>query len=113
MVFFTIQIMNDRTQFLLRVMISITEYCTRNDKDRAEEDKNKPKQYRILPAHANGYACIHSFHLFLLVYIYARLNLYTAPYTAQYSLNMYADPWYKPLIVWLLSSVYEILSIVL
>ena len=66
-----------------------------------------------MPAHANGYACIHSFHLFLLVYIYAELNLFTAPYSSASSLVIYVTPAYKPIVVWLLSSVYEIMSMVL
>jgi len=60
----------------------------------------------VLPAHANGYACLHSFHLFALVYIYAELGLYTAPYAASSAISKYVSPGYKPVVVWLLSSVY-------
>jgi hypothetical protein len=49
----------------------------------------------------------------LLVFIYAGLNLFTAPFTAQTSLAGYITPWYKVIVVWLLSSVYEIMSLLL
>jgi hypothetical protein len=67
----------------------------------------------VLPAHANGYSSINSFHLFLLVYIYSELSLFTAPYDSSSSLRLYTSPWYKPLIVWILTSIYEIMSLVL
>lgn len=67
----------------------------------------------ILPAHANGYAAIHSFHLFLLVFIYSGLNLFTAPYNSSTSFSNYLNPPYKVIIVWILSSIYEIMSLLL
>lgn len=110
MVCFSLQIINERTQFFLRIMVNIADYCSsgRQDKDH----KSQP-QHPVLPAHANGHAALNSFHLFLLVYIYAGLGLYTAPYSADQSLRQYVSPWYKPLVVWLLSSVYEVMSLVL
>jgi hypothetical protein len=48
-----------------------------------------------------------------LVYIYAELNLFTYPYTSQISLLSYVSPWYKVIVVWLLSSVYEVMSLLL
>lgn len=73
----------------------------------------KGKLPPVLPAQANGYACIHSFHLFIIVYIYGKLGLFTAPYNELSSLLSYVEPWYKPIIVWVLTSVYEIMSLVL
>ena len=112
MVFFSLQIINDRTQFSLRIMVNIAEYCARSRKD-GKQLKLKEQQHPILPAHANGHAALNSFHLFLLVYVYAGLNLFTAPYSQDTSLAIYINPWYKPVVVWLLSSVYEIMSLVL
>lgn len=66
-----------------------------------------------MPAHANGYACVHSFHLFIIVYIYAGLELYTPPFSRSDPIKAYITPGYKPIVVWLLTSVYEILSILL
>lgn len=113
MVFFSLQIINDRTQFFLRIMVNIGEYCSRTGKQAGKELKLKEQHHPILPAHANGHAALNSFHLFLLVYIYAQLGLYTAPYSSEQSFLAYVSPWYKPLVVWLLSSVYEIMSLVL
>jgi hypothetical protein len=47
------------------------------------------------------------------VYIYSELSLFTAPYEAGSSLKLYTSPWYKPLMVWVLSSIYEVMSLVL
>lgn len=110
---FSLQIINDRTQFLLGFLLSIKEYCTDKNEKEKDEKEEKKERWRILPAHANGYACLHSFHLFILVYIYAGLELYTPPYAWYDPIKVYMTPGYKPIVIWLLSSIYEILSVLL
>lgn len=41
MVFFSLQIINDRTQFFLRIMVNIGEYCSRTGKQASKELKLK------------------------------------------------------------------------
>lgn len=41
MVFFSLQIINDRTQFFLRIMVNIGEYCSRSSKQAGKELKLK------------------------------------------------------------------------
>ena len=113
LVTFSLQIVNDRTHFLLNVLVSILSNCSKKSTDEEMIVKNKTRKYSILPAHSNGYACLHSFHIFILVYIYAGLGLYTAPFTSSLPISIYITPGYKPVVVWLLSSVYEIMSILL
>ncbi len=106
LVTFSLQIVNDRTHFLLNVLVSILSNCSKKTTDEEMIVKNKMRKYPILPAHSNGYACLHSFHIFILVYIYAGLGLYTAPFTSSLPISIYITPGYKPVVVWLLSSVY-------
>ena len=93
-------------------MVKIGEYCSKSRKE-LKQEKPKNQHHPILPPHANGYACINSSHLFLLVYIYSQLHLYTAPYSSDTSFSVYTKGGYKPVVVWLLSSVYEIMSLIL
>jgi hypothetical protein len=109
---FSLQIINDRTQFFLQLLVSIKDYCFSKDSD-SNLVARSARKYRVLPAHANGYACLHSFHVFILVYIYAGLELYTSPYSQYDPIIIYITPGYKPVVVWLLTSIYEILSILL
>ena len=62
---------------------------------------------------SSGYIALHSLHLVCLVYVYAKLPLYYYPYTSESTLGLYVLEWYKPLLVWILGGVYEIMCIVL
>ena len=87
MVFFTLQIINDRTQFVLRICISILQACRNNRQRRGgeeTEDGSSPHAKRdisVLAAHASGYSCVNSFHIICLIYIFTQLPIYSSPYT--------------------------------
>ena len=70
---------------------------------------------RILSPHWNGFSSIHSFHLIAAVYILTYLPIFSSPYNSTLNLSFYEqnNQWYKPLIVWALIYVYEIMSIIL
>lgn len=66
---FSLQIMNDRTHFFLNVMTNLVKFCYPKMKTTPTPDLKK-KNNHILPAHWNGYSCLHSFHLIILIYIF-------------------------------------------
>lgn len=66
-VFFTLQIINDRTHFILKVLIKIATFCLPQLQATPGSHSNKNNQ--ILPPHWNGFSSIHSFHLIAAVYI--------------------------------------------
>lgn len=103
LVAFSLQIVNDRTQFLLGLLTSLP--CS------PERPPSRP--HSVLPPHANGYACLQSYHIFLLVYIYAGLGLYAPPFQGGGGLEGLMAPGGKPVVVWLLTSVYETMSVLL
>ena len=69
LVFFTLQIMNDRTQFFLRVMANLVKFCFPKMKITPTPDHTKMNNH-VLPAHWNGFSCVHSFHMISLIYIF-------------------------------------------
>lgn len=137
MVFFTLQIINDRTQFSLRVLSSIVrafgtvaqskektkdkrKQSTGNEsQQRLEESKEPDKEERkeeisILAAHASGYCSINFVHLVCIVYVYTYLPISSSPYTSATTLSVYIEgKVYLPLVVWGLGLVYELMCLVL
>ena len=111
-VFFTLQIMNDRTHFFLNVMVNLVKFCFPQMKTTPTPDSAK-KNNHILSAH--GFSSINSFHLIACVYIFTSLPLSSSPYTSSFSLSSYIqnNQWYKPLIIWGLVNVYEIMCLML
>jgi hypothetical protein len=78
-VLFTLQIMNDRTHFTLKVMINLAKFCYPTIADTPKPDPVK-KNNHLLPAHWNGFSSIHSFHLIACVYLFTNLRLTSSPY---------------------------------
>ena len=117
MVFFTLQIINERTQFVLGFFISMIERCRNSNSKRRRKHHLSP-----LPAHASGFSAVNSMHIVCLIYVFSKLEIYAPPYTSGTTLTLYTSTpgstdtlseWYKPLSTWALVSVYEILSILL
>ena len=113
-VMFTLQIMNDRTHFFLKVMVNLVKFCYPTTATTPKPDPIK-KNNHILPCHWNGFSSIHSFHLIACIYLFTHLPLTSSPYSPSFYLTSYVscNQWYKPLIVWCLVSVYEIMCLVL
>lgn len=113
-VFFTLQIINDRTHFTLKVFVNMITFCFPSIKETPSGYKMQ-RNNNLLPPHWNGFSSIHSFHLIAAVYILIQLPIFTSPYDQTLNLSFYSQngQWYKPLIVWALISVYEIMCIVL
>lgn len=113
-VFFTLQIINDRTHFFLKVMVNLVKFCYPPNNNTPSPDSHK-KNNHILPAHWNGFSSINSFHLIACIYLFTSLPLNSSPYASSFSLSVYVRnaQWYKPLIVWSLVSVYEIMCLLL
>ena len=120
MVFFTLQIINDRTQFVAKLIVSLMYNCRDSIRNRQgqpdEEEDQEPTEKRdisILAAHASGYSCLHSFHIICLIYIFTELPIYSSPYTHGTVLLAYTEEeWYIPLATWALASVYEIMCLI-
>lgn len=109
MVFFTLLITNDRTQFTLELVVSMWRSCDRKKPGQRKKDEQLPmaqesslniqaqldkpeprvlhKDIEILTAHASGYACLNSLHIVCIVYVLTRLPLYSSPYTSDTFLN--------------------------
>ena len=87
-------------------MINLAQFCFKKSKD-TPTPSPKNRNNHILPAHWNGFSCIHSFHLIACIYIFSELKLYASPYSSNFDISSYtADAWYKPLVIWALVSVY-------
>jgi hypothetical protein len=90
MVFFTLQIMNERTQFCLKVMVKMVLYCMPNLKPNHNNNNGETASVKlnnhILPAHSNGFNCVNSFHIVCMVYIVSSLKLYASPYSSTFTL---------------------------
>ncbi len=118
---FTLQVINDRTHFILKAMVRMMQFCypTINTNNTSLTPTTTPsitpRNNHLLPAHSNGFTSIHSFHLIACVYLTTTLPISATPYTSSFRLSMYLSngQWYKPLIIWGLISVYEIMCIVL
>ena len=68
-VFFTLQVMNERTQFFLKVMVNLVKFCYPKMKTTPTPDPSKRNNH-ILSSHCNGFSSMHSFHLVGCVYIF-------------------------------------------
>ena len=109
MVFFTLQIINERTQFTLRLLIAMINRCRSSSRSR-----EKVEHLSVLPAHSSGFSCLHSLHIVCIIYVFTSLPLYSSPYTSTTVLGAYISAeWYIPLTTWLLASVYEIMCLIL
>jgi hypothetical protein len=106
--------MNDRTHFTLKVMVNMVKFCYPQMKTTPTPDSVKSNNH-ILPSHWNGFSSINSFHIVACVYIFTSLPLFSSPYTQSLPLSSYIKngQWYKPLIIWSLVSVYEIMCLML
>lgn len=87
-VFFTLQIINDRTNFMLNVFVNMFTFCFPSLKSTPNADKVQ-KNSNLLPPHWNGFSSIHSFHLIAAVYILIKLPFYTDPFNSTLNLSFY------------------------
>lgn len=110
--FFTLQVINERTHFSLGLLLRIIKSCHPQVRTSPTPDPIKRNNH-ILAAHSNGYSSIHSFHLICCIYLFTCLPLSVSPYPSSFSLSVYCQDLSKPIIIWALVSVYEIMSLVL
>jgi hypothetical protein len=88
-VFFTLQVMNDRTHFILKALVNMIQFCLPSINNNTTTPDNPQRNNHLLPAHWNGFSSIHSFHLIACVYIMTSLPLSSSPYNDSFRLSTY------------------------
>ena len=59
------------------------------------------------------YQSLSAFHIIGWMYLLSYLPIYTGPYNENFTLSRYVTNWYTPLLVWLITLLYEIMALIL